>query len=88
MPLEFTGFRSAEFLLSDSQLKESIREVQLRQNFPLSAVLISSVNCKVNLDIEMEPCTFSLHPISISRISHCHKPSDFLFGDIAETRWQ
>ena len=57
MPLEFTGFKNADILLSDSQLKENIREVQQRQNLPISEVLISSAKCQVNLDIEMETGT-------------------------------
>jgi len=57
MPLEFTGFKNADILLSDSQLKENIRQVQQRQNLPLSEVLIPSAKCQVNLDIEMETGT-------------------------------
>ena len=57
MPLEFTGFKNADIRLSDSQLKENIRQVQQRQNLPLSEVLISSAKCQVNLDIEMETGT-------------------------------
>ena len=57
MPLEFTGFKNADILLSDSQLKENVRDVQQRQNLPLSEVLISSAKCRVNLDIEMETGT-------------------------------
>ena len=57
MPLEFIGFKNADILLSDSQLKENIRQVQQRQNLPLSEVLISSAKCQVNLDIEMETGT-------------------------------
>ncbi len=57
MPLEFTGFKNADLLLTESQLKENIREVQQRQNLPLSEALISSAKCRVNLDIEMETGT-------------------------------
>jgi len=57
MPLEFTGFKNADILLSDSQLKENLREVQQRQNLPLSDTLISSAKCRVNLDVEMETGT-------------------------------
>ena len=57
IPLEFTGFKNADILLTESQLKENVHEVQLRQNLPLSEVLISSAKCPVNLDIEMETGT-------------------------------
>ncbi len=57
MPLEFTGFKNADLLLTESQLKENMREVQQRQNLPLSDTLISSAKCRVNLDIEMETGT-------------------------------
>ena len=57
MPLEFTGFKNADLLLTESQLKENVRDVQQRQNLPLSEVLISSAKCRVNLDIEMETGT-------------------------------
>ncbi len=57
MPLQFTGFKNADLHLSDSQLKVNIREVQQRQNLPLSEALISSAKCRVNLDVEMETGT-------------------------------
>jgi len=57
MPLEFTGFKNADLSLSDSQLKENMRDVQQRQNLPLSDTLISSAKCRVNLDVEMETGT-------------------------------
>jgi type III restriction enzyme len=57
MPLEFTGFKNADLLLTESQLKENMREVQQRQNLPLSDTLISSAKCRVNLDVEMETGT-------------------------------
>ncbi|MBV5303868.1 MAG: DEAD/DEAH box helicase family protein [Chlorobium sp.] len=57
MPLEFTGFKNAEILLTESQLKENMRDVQQRQNLPLSEALISSAKCMVNLDVEMETGT-------------------------------
>ena len=57
IPLEFTGFKNADLLLTESQLKENIHEVQQRQNLPLSEALISSAKCRVNLDIEMETGT-------------------------------
>jgi type III restriction enzyme len=57
MPLEFTGFKNADLLLTESQLKENMRVVQQRQNLPLSDILISSAKCRVNLDVEMETGT-------------------------------
>lgn len=57
IPLEFTGFKNADLLLTESQLKANIHEVQQRQNLPLSEALISSAKCRVNLDIEMETGT-------------------------------
>ncbi len=57
MPLEFTGFKNSDLLLTESQLKENMRVVQQRQNLPLSDSLISSAKCRVNLDVEMETGT-------------------------------
>ena len=52
-----TGFRNAAIQLSDIKVIENIREVQKRQNLPLSPKLIERTGCKYNLDIEMETGT-------------------------------
>ena len=57
MPLENLGFKNSELRLTDTQLLENIREVQRRQNLPLSEKLVHSASCKINLDVEMETGT-------------------------------
>jgi type III restriction enzyme len=57
MNIEQTGFKNADFQLTDAQLLINIHAVQRRQNLPLSDKLVSSAGCKVNLDVEMETGT-------------------------------
>ena len=57
MTVSDTGFRNAAIQLSDIQVLGNIREVQKRQNLPLSQKLIERTGCKYNLDIEMETGT-------------------------------
>lgn len=52
-----TGFRNADMRLTDTQIMDNIHAVQKRQNLPLSEKLISSAQCKINLDVEMETGT-------------------------------
>ncbi len=52
-----TGFRNADMRLTDAQIIDNIHAVQKRQNLPLSEKLISSAQCKINLDVEMETGT-------------------------------
>lgn len=56
---EKTGFRNSEIQLTAQQLLENIREVQRRQNIPISDRLVPNKLCnsKVNLDVEMETGT-------------------------------
>ncbi len=76
IPLEFTGFKNADILLTESQLKENVHEVQLRQNLPLSEVLISSAKCPVNLDIEMETGTGKTYCYIKTNQSMMMKPAE------------
>lgn len=52
-----TGFRNADLQITDTQIIQNIHGVQKRQNLPLSDSLVTSVGCKVNLDVEMETGT-------------------------------
>lgn len=51
------GFRNAGLHISESALLENIRNVQRRQNLPLSDKLVRSAGCGINLDVEMETGT-------------------------------
>ncbi|KYO57501.1 DEAD/DEAH box helicase family protein [Tistrella mobilis] len=51
------GFKNADIVLPDLQVLTNIKDVQRRQNLPMSDALVSSVGCKFNLDIEMETGT-------------------------------
>ncbi|MEG9883705.1 MAG: DEAD/DEAH box helicase family protein [Hyphomicrobiales bacterium] len=51
------GFKNADIALSDHQVLANIKDVQRRQNLPLSDTLVSSAGCKFNLDTEMETGT-------------------------------
>lgn len=51
------GFKNADIALTDLQVLANIKEVQRRQNLPMSEALVSSAGCKFNLDVEMETGT-------------------------------
>lgn len=51
------GFKNADIALPDHQVLANIKDVQRRQNLPLSDALVSSAGCKFNLDTEMETGT-------------------------------
>jgi type III restriction enzyme len=51
------GFKNADLQLADGQVLVNIRDVQKRQNLPLSDKLVVSAGCKFNLDVEMETGT-------------------------------
>lgn len=55
--LEVEGFRNPDIVLPPTRLLENIHAVQRRQNLPLSASLVASRACPLNLDIEMETGT-------------------------------
>ena len=52
-----TGFRNADLQITDTQIIQNIHAVQKRQNLQLSDKLVSSAQCKINLDVEMETGT-------------------------------
>lgn len=54
---EVTGFKNTDLAIPHLQVLENIHAVQRRQNLPLSASLVSTKVCPVNLDIEMETGT-------------------------------
>lgn len=54
---KLTGFKNYDLQLTETQLLSNIRDVQRRQNLPLSDKLVSSTGCKINLDVEMETGT-------------------------------
>ena len=51
------GFKNADLALTDLQVLANIKDVQRRQNLPISDKLVSSAGCRFNLDIEMETGT-------------------------------
>ena len=51
------GFRNADIQLADLQVLANIKEVQRRENLPMSEALVRSAGCKINLDVEMETGT-------------------------------
>lgn len=55
--LETAGFKNADLQINNLQLLDNIRDVQRRQNLPLSENLIKSAGCDINLDVEMETGT-------------------------------
>lgn len=55
--IEEAGFKNSDLAIPLGQLLANIHAVQQRQNLPLSAALISSAGCQINLDVEMETGT-------------------------------
>lgn len=55
--LETAGFKNADLVLTPGQMLENIHAVQRRQNLPLSAALVKTKVCDINLDVEMETGT-------------------------------
>ncbi|MFN5349611.1 MAG: type III restriction-modification system endonuclease [Polaromonas sp.] len=55
--LETVGFKNAYLALTPGQMLENIHAVQRRQNLPLSAALVKTKVCDINLDVEMETGT-------------------------------
>ena len=51
------GFKNADLQLTEPQVLANIKDVQRRQNLPLSDGLVASAGCKFNLDVEMETGT-------------------------------
>lgn len=51
------GFKNTKIEISPDQVLENIKKVQTNQNLPVSASLIKSKVCPINLDIEMETGT-------------------------------
>lgn len=51
------GFKNADLALTELQVLANIKDVQRRQNLPVSDKLVTSVGCRINLDIEMETGT-------------------------------
>lgn len=51
------GFKNADLALTEPQVLANIKDVQRRQNLPISDKLVASAGCRINLDIEMETGT-------------------------------
>lgn len=51
------GCKNADLALTELQVLANIKDVQRRQNLPLSDKLVASAGCRINLDIEMETGT-------------------------------
>ncbi|MBV5347059.1 DEAD/DEAH box helicase family protein [bacterium] len=54
---ETAGFKNSDLALTPGQVLENIHAVQRRQNLPLSAALVKTKVCDINLDVEMETGT-------------------------------
>lgn len=54
---EMEGFRNADIALAPDKVLDNIQAVQRHQNLPISASLVTSKICDINLDIEMETGT-------------------------------
>jgi type III restriction enzyme len=54
---EQSGFRNSDIVLNEAQILENIRNVQKRQNLPISSNLFQDSISPINLDIEMETGT-------------------------------
>jgi len=55
--VEFTGFKNSDLRLSLDQVRTNVRAVQQRQQLPLSESMVTSAECSINLDVEMETGT-------------------------------
>jgi type III restriction enzyme len=55
--LESAGFKNSDLALTPAQMLKNIHAVQRRQNLPLSAALVKTKVCGINLDVEMETGT-------------------------------
>ena len=55
--LELEGFKNADVAIPTSRILGNLHTVQQRQNLPLSAALVATKVCPINLDIEMETGT-------------------------------
>lgn len=51
------GFKNADLQLTELQVLANIKDIQRRQNLPMSDSLVASAGCKFNLDVEMETGT-------------------------------
>ncbi|MGO3929925.1 type III restriction-modification system endonuclease [Rhodopseudomonas pseudopalustris] len=51
------GFKNADLVLTEPQVLTNIKDVQRRQNLPISDKLVASAGCRINLDTEMETGT-------------------------------
>ncbi|MDR5173003.1 DEAD/DEAH box helicase family protein, partial [Methylobacillus flagellatus] len=51
------GFKNADLALTEPQVLANIKDVQRRQNLPISDKLVASAGSRINLDIEMETGT-------------------------------
>ncbi|MDX3805726.1 MAG: DEAD/DEAH box helicase family protein [Bosea sp. (in: a-proteobacteria)] len=51
------GFKNADLTLTELPILANIKDVQRRQNLPISDKLVASAGCRINLDIEMETGT-------------------------------
>ena len=51
------GFKNGDLAMTELQVLANIKDVQRRQNLPISDKLVVSAGCRINLDIEMETGT-------------------------------
>lgn len=55
--LEIVGFKNAEFTISENEILENLKQIQLKQNLTPSKKLAKDKISNINLDIEMETGT-------------------------------
>jgi type III restriction enzyme len=51
------GLKNSDLQLTEASVLANLKEVQRRQNLPISEALVTSAGCKFNLDVEMETGT-------------------------------
>ncbi|MEQ1769322.1 MAG: DEAD/DEAH box helicase family protein [Devosia sp.] len=51
------GFKNEDIRLTESQVLVNVKDIQRRQNLPVSEKLVESAGCRFNLDVEMETGT-------------------------------
>jgi len=51
------GFKNEDIRLTEAQVLVNVKDIQRRQNLPVSEKLIESAGCRLNLDVEMETGT-------------------------------
>ena len=74
------GFKNAAIQISEQKVLANIKEVQKRQNLPISSCLVASGKCEYNLDVEMETGTGKTYCYikTIFELNKCYGWSKFV----------